>query len=387
MATMETGPYFVGTRLTDKLEAFLRTQPDTPFLAMDLEIIRRKYAELRACFSRATMHYAVKANDASAVLATLATCGASFDVGSRAELDRCLSQGIGADRIAFGHPIKKAADIAYAYARGVRCFGLDSEPELDKLAEFAPGAGVLCRLQTISEHADWPSSRKFGCAVGMALELIVRSRDRGLDPLGVAFHVGSQQTDPSQWRAPLMDAATLYRAAERRGIALSRIDIGGGFPAQYRGRLVSLDRYAGVIHRALADAFGGSCPTVMIQPGRALVAEAGVIQTEVMLVARKALEAPTRWVYLDVEKFGGLAETLDEAIRYRVRTSRSGPTGPVILAGPTSDSLDILYEHTAYELPLALEAGDRLEILSAGAYTYSHGSTFNGFPPLRLYCL
>jgi ornithine decarboxylase len=374
-------------RLTDKLDAFLRTRPDTPFLAMDLDIIRRKYADLRAWFPRTTMHYAVKANDAPAVLATLSACGASFEVGSRGELDQCLAQGIAADRIAFGHPIKKSADIAHAYASGVRCFGFDSEPELEKLAQHAPGAGVLCRLQTSSEHAEWSPSRKFGCVTEMALELLVRSRARGLDPLGVAFHVGSQQPDPSQWRQPLADAATLYRAAARRGITLSRINIGGGFPAQYRGCILPLDRYAGPIHRALADAFGVSCPTVMIQPGRALVAEAGVIQTEVVLVTRKDPAAPTRWVYLDVGKFGGLAETQDECIRYRMRTSRTGPTGPAILAGPTSDSLDILYEHTGYELPLALEAGDRIEILSAGAYTSSHASTFNGVPPLRLYCV
>ena len=136
----------------------------------------------------------------------------------------------------------------------------------------------------------------FEFATHTALDLIVRAHDRGLDPLGVAFHVGSQQTDPSQWRQPLMDAATLSRAAERRGIALSRIDIGGGFPAQYRGRILPLDRYAGTIHRALADAFGVSCPAVMIQPGRALVAEAGVIQTEVVLVVRRTPDAPARWV-------------------------------------------------------------------------------------------
>jgi ornithine decarboxylase len=384
MMTLETGSF---VRLSHKLETFLLTRPGTPFLAIDLDLVRRKYEDLRSCFPRAAMHYAVKANAAPSVIATLAALGSSFDVGSRAELDVCLAQQVGPERISFGHTAKKAADIAYAFARGVRCFGFDSEGELDKLAQHAPGAGVMCRLQTTGEHADWALSRKFGCVSEMALDLLVRSRECGLDPLGVSFHVGSQQTDPSQWREPLMDAATLYRELARRGIELPRIDIGGGFPAQYRGRITPLDRYAGVIHRALADAFGLSCPAVMIQPGRAIVADAGVIESEIVLIARKSPDAASRWVYLDIGRSGGLTETQDECIRYRLRTPRTGQTGPVILAGPTSDSADMLYEHTAYDLPLSLEVGDRVEILSAGAYTSGYASSFNGFPPLMTYCL
>jgi len=384
MTTLETG---VWIRLSNKLEALLQTRPATPFLAIDLDLVRRKYGDLRANFARAVIHYTVKANPAPGIISTLAALGAHFDIGSRAELDLCLGQNVTPERISFGHTVKKAADIAYAFERGVRWFGFDSEAELEKLAQHAPGAGVLCRVQTTGEHADWPVSRKFGCVPEMALDLLTRSRDRGLVPLGVSFHVGSQQTDPSQWRAPLMEAATLYRELGRRGIDLPRIDIGGGFPAQYRGRIAPLDRYAGMIHRALADAFGVSCPAVTIEPGRAVVAEAGVIQSEIVLIAHKSPDAGTRWVYLDIGKFGGLTETLDECIRYRLRTPRTGQTGPVILAGPTSDSQDILYEHTAYDLPLTLAIGDRVEILNAGAYTSGFASAFNGFPPLRTYCL
>jgi ornithine decarboxylase len=373
--------------LTEKLDAFLRTRAETPFLAIDLDIVRRKYAELQACFSHGVLHYAVRANPAPEVIATLAAIGSHFDVGSRAELDLCLAHGVGPARISYGHTIKKPVDIAYAFDRGVRCFAFDSDTELDKLAQHAPGAGVFCRLLTAGEPGDWPRSGKFGCVADLALDLLVRSRDRGLVPLGVSFHVGSQQTDPSQWRAPLTEAADLYREAARRGIELSMINIGGGMPAQYRGRIPPIERYAGVIHRALADTFGLSCPAVVLEPGRALVAEAGVIQSEVILIARKSHDADVRWVYLDIGRFGGLAETADEYIRYRLRSPRGGKTGPVILAGPTCDSTDILYAHTPYDLPLSLETGDRLEILSAGAYTSSYASIFNGVPLLRTICL
>lgn len=160
------------------------------------------------------------------------------------------------------------------------------------------------------------------------------------------FHVGSQQTDPQQWRGPLQDAAALDE-----------------------------------------EAVGERAPTLMLEPGRSLVGDAGVIQTEVVLIAKKSRLDSVRWIYLDVGKFGGLAETLDECIKYRLRTPRHRRTRPVALAGPTCDSADVLYQRTVYDLPLSLECGDRIEILSAGAYTTSYASGFNGFPLLKTYCV
>ena len=373
--------------LTHKLERFLRSRPATPFLALDVDVVRDKYLELRRCFPHAAIHYAIKANPARRAVALLAALGSGFDVASSRELDLCLSLGVAPERISYGNTIKKAADIAHAFRSGVRTFAFDSEAELEKIAAHAPRAGVMCRLLTTGAHAGWPLSKKFGCALDMAFDLLLSSRERRLEPLGVTFHVGSQQTDPEQWREPLEEAAKLYREMARCGIALPMINIGGGFPAHYRGSVPSLGCYARAIGRALALTFGPSPPMVMLEPGRSLVADAGVIQSEVVLIARKARADLTRWVYLDVGKFGGLAETLDESIKYRLRTPRRGRTGPVVLAGPTCDSADILYERTKYELPLSLASGDRVEILSAGAYTSSYASGFNGFPPLRTYCV
>lgn len=135
--------------------------------------------------------------------------------------------------------------------------------------------------------------------------------------------------------------------------------------------------------------FGRSMPVMMLEPGRSLVADAGVIQTEVVLISRKSYLDAFRWVFLDIGKFGGLIETLGGSIKYRIRTPHDGnPVGPVILAGPTCDSADILYESSSYQLPLDLREGDRLQILSAGAYSHTYASVgFNGIPPLRAHCL
>jgi ornithine decarboxylase len=374
--------------LTPTLEQFLASRPETPFLALDLERVRHKYLELQGEFPHAAIHYAVKANPAQEIIQLLATLGSRFDIASRYELDLCLSLGVPATWLSYGNTVKKDLDIAYAFGCGVRLFAFDSEAELEKLGRHAPGAGVQCRLLSQGKSADWPLSRKFGCDLPMAYELLLKSRALGLTPLGVTFHVGSQQTDPQQWVEPMQQAAELYRQLRRQGLELEWINIGGGLPATYQATLLPFSRYAQTIQQALQQSFGVPTPQLMIEPGRFLVADAGVIQSEVILVAHKSREDVRRWVYLDIGKFGGLAETMDECIKYRLRTHRDGPTGPVILAGPTCDSADVLYEKTSYELPLDLAIGDRIEILSTGAYTSSYASVgFNGFPPLRTYCL
>lgn len=300
--------------LTAKLEQFLLTRPKTPFLAVDLDVIDAKYRELRSHFPIAPVYYAVKANPAEEVVALLAGLGSSFDVASRPELEMCLALGIHPLRLSYGNTIKKSTDIAYAFRRGVRRFAFDSEAELHKLATNARGSAVMCRLQTTGENASWPLSRKFGCDLEMAAELLLMSRNLGLVPIGVAFHVGSQQTDPTQWRKPLCEAAGLFRKLAGQNVALDTVNIGGGFPVPYECNVPRVGEFASAIRKAMDEAFGGSQPNLMLEPGRSRVAEAGVIQSEVVLVSRKSRHEEMRWVYLDVGKFGGLAETLDESI-------------------------------------------------------------------------
>jgi ornithine decarboxylase len=374
--------------LTEKLERLLRTRPETPFLAVDLNVIEAKYRDLRSYFPAASIYYAVKANPAPEVIALLKTLGSSFDVASRPELETCLALGIQPARLSYGNTIKKSTDIAVAFGCGVRRFAFDSEAELRKLAIHAPSAEVMCRLQTTGENAGWPLSKKFGCDQEMAVDLLILARELGLRPIALSFHVGSQQTDPWQWKKPLHDVAGLFRRLSLEGIALETVNIGGGFPVPYERSVPPVQRFADAIGESLHAAFGYDAPEVMLEPGRSLVAEAGVIQTEVVLISQKSRGDSTRWVYLDVGKFSGLAETLNESIKYQLRTSRFGAPGTVVLAGPTCDSADILYEKSGYQLPLDLESGDRLEILNTGAYTSTYASvSFNGFPPLRTVCL
>jgi len=376
--------------MTERIARFLaENRPETPCLVVDLDVIAEAYDVLRWYLPLARIYYAVKANPAPQIVAMLDRKGANFDVASRGEIELCLANGIAADRLSFGNTIKKEKDIAFAYQSGLRLFAFDSAFELDKLARAAPGAQVFCRILVTCEGAEWPLSRKFGCAPEMAVELLRRARDLGLDPYGVSFHVGSQQTDLAQWDGAVGRAAEMFSLLAEADIELRMVNVGGGFPAHYRNDVPAIDGYARAVMAAITRHFGNHLPEIIVEPGRSLVGDAGIIQSEVVLIAEKGSADGRRWVYLDVGKFNGLAETMDESIKYRITTpGRAGASGPVVLAGPTCDSADILYEHTEYRLPLGLEVGDKVEILSTGAYTASYASVgFNGFSPIQTYCI
>jgi ornithine decarboxylase len=271
----------------------------------------------------------------------------------------------------------------------VRLFAFDSEAELQKLVRVAPGAKVFCRVLVDCGGAEWPLSKKFGCAPEMAKDLLRKAQECGMDAYGISFHVGSQQTDLEQWDRALAQVSQMFFALAEQGVDLKMVNLGGGFPARYRAEVNGIEAYCEAVTRALVRHFGNRMPEVIIEPGRSMVGDAGVIQSEVVLVSRKAANDRKRWVYLDIGKFSGLAETMDESIKYRLRTARDGTrVGPVVLAGPTCDSADILYEKTEYKLPLSLKPGDKVEILSTGAYTTTYSSVaFNGFQPLKAICI
>jgi ornithine decarboxylase len=369
-------------------EFIAREAPATPCVIVDLETVRRKYAALRAIMPSADIYYAVKANPAPKVIAALAALDAKFDLASAGEIDRCQGAGIDPKRFCFGNTIKRECDIARAHGLGVDLYAFDSSAELDKLARAAPGARVFCRLSVHGRGAEWPLTRKFGCTATLATELLTRAKTLGLRPIGVSFHVGSQQTDPRQWSAAIGHAAGVFQACARQGVALELLNLGGGLPAHYREPVPPLEHYANVIMAAVKRQFGGSTPRLMIEPGRYMTGDAGILRAQVLLISHHGDRTARRWVYLDAGRYNGLAETLGESIRYPIRTPHDGePTAPVILAGPTCDSTDVIYDHARYELPLRLAIGDTIDFLSAGAYTASYASVeFNGFPPLSTHC-
>lgn len=355
--------------------------PPTPYLALDVPAAVDRYRVLSEAFGSGAVHYAVKANPHPALLAALAATGARFDVAGATEVEACLTAGSPPHHLLCSNPMMRRTEIDHAHRRGVRTFVADSPGEVRKLAAAAPGAQVLARLSTSGAGSDWPLSGKFGCSPEDAYALLVLADSLGLRAAGVAFHVGSQQREPARWTGPVAEAALLVGRLRRAGLRPWLLDVGGGLPADHEGGHPALGAYVGTILDAVAQHFPDRPPQLVVEPGRGVVGDAGTLHARVLGVTWRG---GRRWVYLDAGVYSGLVETLGESIRYRLSTDRDGdPAGPAVLAGPTCDSVDVLYEDEPVVLPLTLREGDQVRFGAAGAYTTTYATVgFNGFAPL-----
>jgi ornithine decarboxylase len=376
--------------MTPKIARFLaQHQPATPCLVLDVDRVEDNFRTLQDALPLARIYYAVKANPAPQVLERLVGLSSHFDAASIEEVTFCLDAGATPEKISFGNTIKKVTAIRRAHQAGVTMFAFDSREELEKLALHAPGARVYCRILVENEGADWPLSRKFGTTIDSARELMLEAGVLGLDPYGLSFHVGSQQTTTRAYEIAIGKVAMLFTDLTEAGINLRMMNLGGGFPTRYRDDVPEIDQFGNAIMTAMTEHFGNNLPEMVVEPGRFIVGDAGLVQAEVVLVSRRDRNDPVRWVYLDIGRFGGLAETEGESIKYRITTRHDGTKmGPVAIAGPTCDGADIMYERSNYRLPLTLTSGDRVELLSTGAYVTTYASTrFNGFAPMAEYYL
>ena len=376
--------------MTARIREFLKNRTDEgPCLVLDLDVVRDNYTAFARTLPDTKVYYAVKANPAPEILKLLTTMGSCFDVASIGEIDMVFAAGCTADRISYGNPIKKESEIATAYKAGITLYAVDCEAEVEKVARAAPGSRVICRIHCDGTGAEWPLSRKFGCEPDYAVDILEHAHRLGLVAHGISFHVGSQQHNVEAWDRALASAASVFKVCAERGINLAMVNLAGGFPAKYIRKTPKLESYGKAIFRALRKHFGNAIPNTIIEPGRGLVGNAGMIEAEVVLIAKRNREDDLRWVYLDIGKFHGLAETIDESIRYPIKTTKDkDETGPCVVAGPTCDSVDVLYQKTPYPLPVSLAIGDKVLIEAAGAYTTTYSSVgFNGYPPLRQYVI
>jgi ornithine decarboxylase len=386
--------------MNERIQDFLRSRRANgrdlePCLVVDREIVRDNFLKFARALPDTRVYYAVKANPAPEILSLLASLGSCFDTASIVEMNLALEAGATPDRLSFGNTIKKERDIIRALEMGVRLFAVDCQAEVEKIARAKVATGtedvkVFCRILCDGAGAEWPLSRKFGCVPEMAVDVLEHAHRHDLHAYGVSFHVGSQQRNTGAWDQALASSAQIFRDCAERGITLSMVNLGGGFPTKYLRAVPEVEMYGGAIFQALSKHFGNQIPETIIEPGRGMVGNAGMIEAEVILVSKKSTaDDELRWVYLDIGKFGGLAETMDESIRYPIRTLRDGDAmSPCVLAGPTCDSADVLYEKEPYMLPVSLSVGDKVLIEGAGAYTTTYASVaFNGFPPLEQFII
>jgi ornithine decarboxylase len=379
-----------GTRAAEVTESALsaaaRTASyPTPFLVMDLDVVIGNIERFRRLLPDVRIHYAMKCNPDPCLLACVQAAGASFEIASLAELDTLLKLGVAADEIIFSNPVKMAEHIRRAFDSGVRRFAFDSTDELQKLAHHAPGASVYVRLRTLDINSVVPSEGKFGVDPPQAANLLEHARSLGLVPFGIGFHVGSQMLDPNSWTAAIMQSAALMRRLDAVGIRIQMLDIGGGFPANYEDARPDLGSISDAITTALADHLPYPVAEIVMEPGRGLVADAGIMVANIIGTATRG---GTRWLHLDIGAFNGMMEALEtgNALRYPMTDSKSSQrTTTYHVTGPTCDSQDTLLFDV--ELSDDLCTGDSVYIHSTGAYTTCYASTFNGFDRPTTYCI
>lgn len=350
-----------------------REEIETPFLLMDGEQMERKAGIIGKKIRNSRVFYAVKANPDSSVLKFLSRFGLGFEIASEGELKILADFGVSADRIITSNPLKTFKFLGMARDYGVRYMAFDTPAEVEKIKNYCPDAMLYVRLSVPNEGSEWPLSRKFGQEVDEAAELLSYAKDKGLNPVGVTFHVGSQCTNKHNWETALLKARMLWDKAKDKGVKLRMLNIGGGYPISYTRDVVGIEAIEEGVQKLLAERFPES-PEIFIEPGRAMVGDAGVFVTKVIGKAQRHEE---EWVYIDVGVFNGLMESVG-GIRYSyiVESENPGRKRQYTVTGPSCDSFDVIDTNVTLAEP---EVGGLMLVLSAGAYTISYASEFNGF--------
>jgi ornithine decarboxylase len=354
----------------------------TPYLVTDLDTVADRYAAFTAALPGVRAYYAMKCNPSAEVLTTLAAQGAGFEIASLGELRMLQRRGVDPAGVLYSNPVKPPSHIAEAYAAGLWRFSFDSPNELAKIAQYAPGSAVYVRVRVDDEQSVFPLSRKFGAEADEAFDLMLLARGLGLRPYGMTFHVGSQCGSPAAWRQAIGVSGELMRRLAAEGIELAMLDMGGGFPARYVDQVPSIQAIADMINPALTELLPYRPELVAAEPGRHLVAESAVMAVGIIGRERRGDE---NWLFADVGAYNGMMETLQTANgwAYPLWTSLADhaevPTLPFTVTGPSCDSSDTMFQ--GVPLPATIDVGDTLYIGSAGAYTLSYASAFNGFDP------
>jgi ornithine decarboxylase len=365
-------------RLASAEIARLAAVHGTPLLVIDCEAIRSQYRSLAAALPGVGLYYALKPLPNRDVVATLRGLGAGFDVATTGEIELVRASRVAPARCIHTHPIKRDADIRAALDFGIRCFVADNPDEIRKFVPYRRRAELLLRVSFRNPAAVVDLSRKFGCEPAAVPPLLELAASLGVRVRGLSFHVGSQVSDPSKYVEAIDSCREIMQEAAQRGLAeLDLLDIGGGFPVPYGGRVAPIGTFCRPIRRELAGLPTGT--RVIAEPGRFIAASAG---TCVASVTGRAQREGRWWYYLDDGVYGSFSGQLyDHALYPIAALGARGARHPSVLAGPTCDSIDVVRE----DVPLPeLAIGDLVVGRMMGAYTSATATDFNFIPRARI---
>jgi len=353
-------------------------QHGTPLFIISRSELVNSLNRFRRLLPRVEPFYAVKANSHPEILKVFARKGASFDVASHGEMESLFKLGVSADRMLFANTMKRAETLKFVKKQGINLMTFDSEYELYKISEMAPGSKVMVRVKVSNVGSIVELSVKFGVEPSDAIALLIKAHKLGLKPVGVSFHVGSQCLKVENYIDALEMASIIFRDAKLKQLPLQMLDIGGGFPIRHFD--YETDYFADMaptINKEINRLFDSSV-RIIAEPGRAMV---GSACTLAMKVIGKSIRFNKHWYYLDDGIYGSLSGLLYDHCKYQYRALRKGKPQISTLAGPTCDGLDVI--STTEEMP-ELEIGDIIYTPNIGAYSIASATDFNSIPRARV---
>jgi len=359
-------------------------QHGAPVLLLSLDVARNQYRSFNEAMPNVDCHYALKALPYGALVHALAEMGSGFDVCSNGEVDVVHELGVPPDHCIHTHPIKRDSDIRHCIEYGCRTMVFDNAAELAKLEAYKDDVELLLRLSFRSQDAVVDLSYKFGAAPDGSMDLLRQARDAGLRVKGLCFHVGSQATSGYMYLEAIGFCRELFNLARLEGIDLELLDIGGGFPVPYNNPVPPIDEFCRPIVAELERQFPQT--TVLAEPGRFIAAPSVTLVSSVM---GKSERGGTVWYYLDDGLYGSYSGKLFDHANYQITAlctleGEERPRRPSVIAGPTCDSIDVIYE--GLMLP-ELEPGDLLVSPMMGAYTWATATEFNHYPRTKIVVL
>lgn len=343
----------------------------TPTLFLSASRVRESYRSLTAALPGVELFYAVKSNSDPSLVQILSDEGSSFDVCTNGEIRIVEECGVTGSRCLHTHPIKQEHEIARALDFGIRLFVVENPAELDKMVRYKDRAQVLVRVAVQNPSSLVNLSYKFGAAPQDALPLIRKAAELGITVRGISFHTGSQNENNLKYIEALDYCRDICRMAALSGVSLDIIDIGGGFPISYISGAPQPAEFCLPINEYLGRFFANY--RIIAEPGRFI---SGPAVTLACRVIGRSVRNGMRWYYLDDGLYGSFSGKMYDHADYPMAPARQGKKYNSVLAGPTCDSIDVLYENIA--LP-ELEIGEILLFGSMGAYTSASASNFNGY--------
>jgi len=353
-------------------ELFSRKRPQTPLMLLSRSEICRNYFALRSALPRAEIHYAVKSNDHPAILDEVYSVGGNFDVCSAAEIETVARTGVQNISLVHTHPIKSIHEFDRAVASGVEIFVVDNIEEVRKFARYTnKKLKVLVRYRVpTAKDAVVNLQYKFGCSTDEVLSLARMIRETGHEFWGLCFHIGSQCIYSENYVIAIREAGHLIQQLAEDNFTTQMLDIGGGFPVQYVQATPSIDKLCAPINRALSEHIRPEI-RVICEPGRFISASP---VTLVCSVVGKAVRDGKIWYYLDDGLYSTFSGMLFDHCQYPVVTDKAGEGRLSVLAGPTCDSFDVMYD----ELMIPEHnIGDTILFPLTGAYCAVSATNFN----------